>query len=218
MCFIGESNILWRCARNWLGQLGGLVLDLSYHEQAWRRQSRRVFQVRFHTMQICAAHLLAEKSFPPAAEKVAQTDPGSPGGIGSASCFRPRSEKRKSCDATASEAWHAREIWTHVEGTAGLRTSCHPRRSLILSVDDCEVNQESPSVSHGAVASQDLELNGYGSKLNHQGPAGFGPCFHLPGFHFGYIFLTHSQILCTTFIALCQGRLRIALCQGRCNW
>ena len=36
--------------------------------------------------------------------------------------------------------------------------------------------------------------NGHGSKLNHQGTAGFGPCFHLPGFRFGYIFLTHSQI------------------------
>ena len=35
---------------------------------------------------------------------------------------------------------------------------------------------------------------GYGSKLNHQGTAGFSPCFHLPGFHFGYIFLTHSQV------------------------
>ena len=34
----------------------------------------------------------------------------------------------------------------------------------------------------------------YGSKLNHQGTAGFGPCFHLPGFHFGYIFLTHSHM------------------------
>ena len=26
--------------------------------------------------------------------------------------------------------------------------------------------------------------HGYGS-INHQGTAGFGPCFHLPGFHFG---------------------------------
>ena len=26
---------------------------------------------------------------------------------------------------------------------------------------------------------------GYGSKLNRRGYAGFGPCFHLPGFHFG---------------------------------
>ena len=24
--------------------------------------------------------------------------------------------------------------------------------------------------------------------------AGFGPCFHLPGFHFGYICLTHTQM------------------------
>ena len=28
--------------------------------------------------------------------------------------------------------------------------------------------------------------NGCGSKLNRRGYAGFGPCFHLPGFHFGY--------------------------------
>ena len=34
----------------------------------------------------------------------------------------------------------------------------------------------------------------YGSKLDHQGTAGFGPCFHLQGFHFGYICLTHSHI------------------------
>ena len=27
-----------------------------------------------------------------------------------------------------------------------------------------------------------------GSKLNRRGYAGFGPCFHLPGFHFGYRF------------------------------
>ena len=31
---------------------------------------------------------------------------------------------------------------------------------------------------------------GCGSKLNHQGTAGFSPSFHLPGFHFGYICLT----------------------------
>ena len=32
------------------------------------------------------------------------------------------------------------------------------------------------------------------SKLNHQGTAGFGHGFHLPGFHFGYPFLTHSHL------------------------
>ena len=35
--------------------------------------------------------------------------------------------------------------------------------------------------------------HGYGSKLNHQGTTGFGPCFHLPGFHLGYLFLTHGR-------------------------
>ena len=37
-----------------------------------------------------------------------------------------------------------------------------------------------------------------GSKLNHQETAGFSPCFHLPGFHFGYLFLTHSHVCVTT--------------------
>ena len=37
--------------------------------------------------------------------------------------------------------------------------------------------------------------HGYGSKLNHQGTTGFGPCFYLAGFHFGYICLTHSHIV-----------------------
>ena len=37
--------------------------------------------------------------------------------------------------------------------------------------------------------------HGYGSKLNHQGTAGFSCWFHLPGLHFGVtLFLTHSRI------------------------
>ena len=44
----------------------------------------------------------------------------------------------------------------------------------------------------------------YGSKLNQQGTAGFGPCFYLPGFHFGYIFLTHSHVgFASTFPVVC---------------
>ena len=34
---------------------------------------------------------------------------------------------------------------------------------------------------------------GSGSKLN-QGTAGCSPIFHLPGFHFGCLFLTHSHV------------------------
>ena len=34
------------------------------------------------------------------------------------------------------------------------------------------------------------KTTGYGSKLNHQGTAGFSHCFLLPGCHFGYLFLT----------------------------
>ena len=32
-------------------------------------------------------------------------------------------------------------------------------------------------------------------KINNRGFAGFGPCFHLPGFHFGTGFLSHSHML-----------------------
>ena len=38
------------------------------------------------------------------------------------------------------------------------------------------------------------DLGGRGSKLNRRGYAGVGPCFHVPGFHFGTGFLSHSQM------------------------
>ena len=46
---------------------------------------------------------------------------------------------------------------------------------------------------------------GYGLKLNHQGTAGFGPCVHLQGFHFGYIFLTHSHVKLFLFLHVLKG-------------
>ena len=39
-----------------------------------------------------------------------------------------------------------------------------------------------------------IRVYGCGSKLNRTGYAGFGLCFHLPGFHFGTGFLSHSHI------------------------
>ena len=36
--------------------------------------------------------------------------------------------------------------------------------------------------------------HGCGSKLYRRGYAGVGPCFHLPGFHFGTGFLSHSHM------------------------
>ena len=39
---------------------------------------------------------------------------------------------------------------------------------------------------------------GMGQILNHQGTAGFSPCFHLPGFRFGYLFSTHSLVAMST--------------------
>ena len=45
---------------------------------------------------------------------------------------------------------------------------------------------------HGIFLKSSGHSSGYGSKLNHQGIAGCNPWFHLPGFYFGYLFLTHS--------------------------
>ena len=42
--------------------------------------------------------------------------------------------------------------------------------------------------------SHTLWRHGYESKLNHQGTAGFSLCFDLPGFYFGYLFLTHTHM------------------------
>ena len=56
---------------------------------------------------------------------------------------------------------------------------------------------------HGEKKQQTLALRripkggGCGSKLSHQRTAGFTLCFHLPGFHFEYIFSTHSQVVDT---------------------
>lgn len=38
------------------------------------------------------------------------------------------------------------------------------------------------------------KVDGYGSKLNHKGTAGFSLCYHLLGLHFVYICLTRSHI------------------------
>ena len=56
-----------------------------------------------------------------------------------------------------------------------------------IKVDGCNEKLEAGKL--------DARGMGMGSKLIHQGKAGSSPCFHLPGFHFGYLFLTRSHIL-----------------------
>ena len=50
-----------------------------------------------------------------------------------------------------------------------------------------------------------IQSYGYGSRLNHHRTAGFSLCFHLPGFRFGYLFLTNTHIV-THDWALCSLR------------
>ena len=49
-------------------------------------------------------------------------------------------------------------------------------------------------VVYQAYAHKGTSLALSGSKLNRRRYAGFGPCFHLPGFHFGTGCLSHSHI------------------------
>ena len=67
----------------------------------------------------------------------------------------------------------------------------------LLRLGSVDVEIEMSAVLLSVVLlSRMLLLYGCGSTLNHQGTADFSPCFHLPGFHFGYLFLTHSRITC----------------------
>ena len=51
---------------------------------------------------------------------------------------------------------------------------------------------ETPKLS--AVGDKNRNPFGCGSKLDRKGYAGFGPCFHLPGQHFGAGFWSHSHL------------------------
>ena len=59
--------------------------------------------------------------------------------------------------------------------------------------------------------------NGYGSKLIHQGTAGYSPCFLLSGFHFGYLVLTHTQIIGPSMLSRYLARIQPAPLSGRCH-
>ena len=52
-------------------------------------------------------------------------------------------------------------------------------------------------------------------KIKPPGTAGFGPCFRFPGFHLGYLFLTHSQMLTVAGIQADRGREKNASCASR---
>ena len=74
---------------------------------------------------------------------------------------------------------------------------CHLLHVSRVLADVCPALRHNPDChpvwrleGHGRSLPQ---LFGCGSKLNRRGYAGFGPCFHLPGFHFGTGFLSHSH-------------------------
>ena len=82
------------------------------------------------------------------------------------------------------------------EGFVGGSASSLLSRSRNARVSSCARSSTSAMVRPNA-SSKRMRVpaaNGCGSKLNHQGTADLSPWFHLPGFYFGYPFLTHSQM------------------------
>ena len=49
--------------------------------------------------------------------------------------------------------------------------------------------------NHFFGGSKQIYTNGYESNLNRNWTAGVAPYFHTPGFHFGYLFSTHTHLV-----------------------
>ena len=65
----------------------------------------------------------------------------------------------------------------------------------------------------------ELTLSRVWVKLSHQGTTGFSPWFHLPGFHFGHQFLTHTQVVSPWSTFRCSKRgYHLLGPQKRGNW
>ena len=101
---------------------------------------------------------------------------------------------------TGESAWASERCETD-----GFRN--HPQYLLVLGPKSRRGRKKRVLLSTGALtagdsggfedhqdAEEQWEPSGCGSKLSHQGTAGFSSWFHLPGFHFGYLFLTHSHL------------------------
>ena len=78
---------------------------------------------------------------------------------------------------------------------SGLRETLFPMAWWCMSTTSPQ-SEANPDLSEYGKAFY-IWVYGRGSKLNRRGYAGFGPCFHLPGFHFGTGFLA---------TAICQNR------------
>ena len=76
-----------------------------------------------------------------------------------------------------------------------------PGRSVKQSKREAALGEKLVLVSAHFARGSNKATCGYGSKLSHQGTTGFGPCFHLPGFHLGYLSLTTTATLSSIFLS-----------------
>ena len=80
---------------------------------------------------------------------------------------------------------------TNVSKQSSLDFGACYRTSVLPPADGLLVVHHKPNQA----SSLSQKSGGYGSKFIHQGSAGFSLWFHLPRFHFGHLFLTHSQVV-----------------------
>ena len=83
-------------------------------------------------------------------------------------------------------------------GACSLR-GCPRAQDITLPTSPRQISKQLPSGHHlqrlqvETFTDSGGKHSGCESKLNHPGTAGFSLLFNIPGFHFGYLFLTHSH-------------------------
>ena len=97
-------------------------------------------------------------------------------------------------------SWPMRQHWIGPQAKRANLLDSHYSlaQEMFQQEGDVEFLRDSSLFSRGSVEREIVLIYGSGSKLNRRGYAGFGPCFYLPGFHFGTGFLSHSHIKITT--------------------
>ena len=99
----------------------------------------------------------------------------------------------------------------HLRSPGMIRFPCKSQRAMVSSMVSkwCErilsisstlpgyFNRQRQSVLLAALhegTTNSLQMGVGQNETTRKWTAGFGPCFHLPGFHVGYLFLTHSSM------------------------
>ena len=106
--------------------------------------------------------------------------------------------EKESSDLRKMSATHAEKLTSLVEKQSNLVQSYGSTTSKQLLEQVEALERMKKHFWQNCLMEQEhfrkITQNGCGSILNHQRTTSFGPCCHLTGFHFEFLFLTHCQI------------------------